>query len=423
MKRILLFILALIALTAPVWAQTTYTNLPISCARANGLQADVAACTDTEQRQQPAQADDVVLACTKATPCGWYDAELTWRKWSSVPDTATVVVCPLNAAPGLMNCPGATSPTWGGLTAVTKAQVTVAAPPPVGTVAYVVTWTNATKNTDGTPVSTPVRVKIQASPTQDFASIYEWTGSAGAENLSVPAAPSGVLYWRTATLDAQNRQSDWTSPLVRTEKQFKIDTFPSCLPWPIDDAAVATRPYFELGLKGGSVYWACKLPDGTWKDAGTWGLYKKDCIDETTAAVAGDGANLRAAMKTMWGRCIDISNPADAPYKPGYDALAATYRPAPAAPPSTTPKFVVKPNAGYATRPAYAIVNGSRTSTVAGRVNIKDAGGVPVACDCTAFSGGTEPNRYCAVTGQENVATATVGDKLGPSAAVCTAVP
>jgi len=410
-----LLALALLALagTAQALAQTTIANLPISCARANGLQANAAACTDAEQFQRPAQADDVVLACTKATACGWYDAELTWRKWSTVPATATVVVCPLVAAAGPMNCPGPQSPVWGGLTFVPKAQVAVAVaavpPPTPGAARFVVTWTAPTTNTDGSAIGPILKTLIQVSTAADFQSWLQWENAGASTSYLLTNAPNdAALYWRAAVVTAAG-QSAWSTPAVRTEAKFLESIAPPIAPWPLDDASVATRPYFDLRLRGGAMYYAYKGADGTWKDGGVWGEYKPDCIRQAFAAAASaDAAAAKSALRDTWLQCIDAAKPAgDAEFRPIWEALRDANRPKPA------PAWRVATNGTVLSRPAYALSNGSRTQTLAGRVAVGSV------CDCAAFSSGTAPSRYCAVTGLPNIATADASDVVGPSAAIC----
>jgi len=421
MKKLLtpLLMLALLAaLTAPTWAQTSVANMPISCARADGLQADAAACTDTEQFQRPASANDVVLACTKATACGWYDPELTWRKWSTVPATATVSVCPQSVAPGLMNCPGAASPVWGGLAYIPKAQVAVAGsspttaqPPPEGTTIRIVSWTNtATCAITGT--------RIQASLQPDFAAWRQWEANGAVTNIRITTAPNEtVLYWRAATV-CGTEVSEWSTPAVRTEAEWAVSTTPICEPVPSGVlSSTATQEYRDIGPIGSATYWACKRPDGTWKDEGTYGINDYPCIGRyVIASLLPDTPERLAQKKAIWAECVR-TKPGDEEFRPKWEALRAAHRPSSAPPPSVI--YAVKPNGTYTTRPAYSIVGGSRTSTVTGRVGILASPGVATACDCDKFTSGAEPSLYCSVEGRPNLATADPSDTLGASAAVC----
>jgi hypothetical protein len=45
------------------------------------------------------------------------------------------------------------------------------------------------------------------------------------------------------------------------------------------------------------------------------------------------------------------------------------------------PPWIVRPNGSYTTRPIYDLVNGVRSKTASGSVNIKDASGRPMACN------------------------------------------
>lgn len=291
-------------------------------------------------------------------------------------------------------------------------------PPLVGGETYVVTWTQPTKNTDGTPIGTITKTEVQASLSPDFSTYYLWTATTpGATVVTVVNAPAGKVYWR-ARVFVGTASGDYSATAM-TERQWAEATLPACEPV-AGGSATATDEFVTLGVKGSATYWACKLADGTWKDQGTYGLNDYACIGRYVIARNITDPLLRQdTKKAIWTECVR-PKAGDAEFYPWWVALRDAHRPAGGAPPPAI-IYVVKPNAGYATRPAYTIANGSRTSVVAGRVAIKDAGGVPTRCDCGAFSVGAEPNRYCAVTGQENVATATVGDKLGPSAAVCAA--
>lgn len=406
-------LIALAALAAPARAAT---NLPISCARAAGLQANTAACTDAEQQQRPASADDVVLACAKATACGWYDAELTWRKWSTVPADATVAVCPADRQPGAMSCPGAQSPVWGGLAFVPKAQVAVAAvaaaPPPEGTTIRIVSWTN----TATCPIS---GTRVQASLQPDFAAWRQWETTGAVTNIRLTTAPdAGPLYWRAATLcpgptAAAPLVSDWSTPAVRTEMEWAISTTPPCEPFPIVGGSLtATEAWYDIGDGGAAMYFACKLPDGTWKDAGTYGLIDLPCIGRyALASLIVDTATRQAEKAKVWAECLR-TKPGDEAFRPKWIALRDAHRPAApvVVPPSA---WKVASNGGIPTRPAVALVSGSRTSTTVGRV------AVGAACDCNAYKSVSGTATYCAVTGQPNLATAITTDVLGASAAVC----
>lgn len=417
------FILLIALLTAPTWAQTSVANMPISCARADGLQANAAACTDNEQFQRPASADDVVLACAKATACGWFDAELTWRKWSTVPATATVVVCPLSVAPGPMNCPGAQSPVWGGLTYVAKSLVTVASAPPTaaqppaeGTAIRIVSWTN-------TATCAITATRVQASLQPDFAAWRQWEAAGAATNMRITTAPNETaLYWRAATV-CGTAVSDWSTPIARTEAEWAIETTPPCEPAPSGVASsTATEAWYDFGPVGSAMYYACKLPDGTWKDAGTYGVNDYACIGRYAAATfILDPVERVNTKKAIWAECVR-TKPGDEEFRPKWEALRAAHRPS-NTPPPISPSYVVRPNGAYTTRPAYSIVGGSRTSTVAGRVGILASPGVATACDCGKFSSGAEPNLYCSVEGRPNIATADPSDTLGASAAVCAKAP
>lgn len=421
---VIAFAILLLLLTPSAFSQTTYTNLPISCARAAGLQANVANCSDTEQFQRQARNGDVVLACSAAN-CGWLDPTLMWRKWEDTPANYFVTVCPTAQLEGLMNCPGASSPIWGGLTKIAKSLVRVApvtTPPPPTTgqlppltsgETYVVTWTQPTTNTDGTPIGTITKTQVQASTTADFAAYYSWDATLpGAMQVTVVNGPTGTVYWR-ARVFVGTTASDYSATAI-TERQWVSQTKPPCWPKPV---GTGTWVKASQNTTGFALYWQCTVNGvaGHHGFMGLWSQLKPDWMAQLANAIE------QGSLGALWD--TNITGPSEATQyatvRPLYDALKAA-NPLPVV---TPPTYVVKPNAGYATRPAYALVDGARTSVVAGRVNVKDAGGVPVPCDCTAYRGGAEPNLYCAVTGQENTATATAGDKLGPAAAVCTAAP
>lgn len=402
-------------MVAPAIAQNV-SNLPISCARAEGLQANAAACTDNEQFQRPASANDVVLSCASAT-CDWYAPDLQWRKFSTVPANYFVVVCPAASAPGPMNCPGAASPVWGGLAYIPKAQVAVAPtgaaqPPAEGTAIRIVSWTN-------TATCTITATRVQASLQPDFAAWRQWEANGAVTNMRITTAPNETaLYWRAATV-CGTEVSEWSTPAVRTEAEWAVSTTPICEPVPSGVvSSTATQEYRDIGPIGSATYWACKRPDGTWKDEGTYGINDYPCIGRyAIASLLPDTPERLAQKKDIWAECVR-TKPGDEEFRPKWEALRAAHRPSSAPPPSVI--YVVRPNGAYTNRPAYRIVGGSRTSTLAGRVGILASPGVATTCDCDKFTSGAEPTLYCSVEGRPNVATADPSDTLGASAALCT---
>lgn len=286
----------------------------------------------------------------------------------------------------------------------------VATPPTPGTTVKIVSWDNPTTNTDGTPVCTITGTKVQASLTNDFAGWLQWDTVGAGTNIRITTVPNNVvLYWRAATL-CGTVASDWSTPAVRTEAEWAAVNVPPCAPYPLDPIEKATTFFTAHRTGGGAFAYFCKLPDGTWKDYGKWGAYDLTCIsDAYTAAKGTDIATVKDALKAVWTACSS-PKPEDAAYKPLYDSLIALNKPV--APPPVA-SWKVATNGTYTTRPAYALVNGSRTSTVAGRVAVGSA------CDCTSFKSGTGASTYCAVTGNENTATAAT-DQLPASAAICT---
>lgn len=386
-------------------AQTTYPNMPISCARADGLQANAAACTDAEQKQQPANPNDVVLSCASAT-CDWYAADLQWRKFSAVPTNYFVVVCPAASALGPMNCPGAASPVWGGLAYVPKAQVTVATapapspilPPLTSGETYIVTWLPPTTNTDGSPIGTIQATYIQASTSQSFDTYYQWqANSPTATRVEVNNGPLGTLYWR-ARVQVGGVFSDYSATAM-TIRQYATLTKPICWPKPI---GTGTWVKGSQNSTGWALYWQCTA-NGQASHSGAigrWDQMAPDWVSQLASAVAGG----ESAFDTLWT--------ANAGHAADNSAIQPLYQAMKDANPLPASIYVVSPNGTQSSRPASAIVNGSRTSTVVGRV------GVGMPCDCTKFKSGTGSTMYCSVEGQANVATAAI-DVLPASAAIC----
>ena len=289
-------------------------------------------------------------------------------------------------------------------------------PPITNPVSYVVDWTPPTKNTDGSAIKPILKTFVQASTTADYlpGTVYSYEAVGSASSLTVEQGPSGTIYWR-AFVETADGMSAATTPSVVTYKQYLDARAPICEPLrPGGDATLATQARYDLALAGGAMYYACKRPDGTWQDAGVWGVYKWGCIAETAAAYnVMDTEVRRAELRRIWSSCVDVAaTVADSPYKPLWDALRAQYRPAAPLPPAT---HVVKPYGTLKSRPAFRILNGVRTETVVGRVEVLPT---PASCDCTAFKSG----EYCAVTGRENVATAAI-DQLPASAALCAPKP
>lgn len=289
----------------------------------------------------------------------------------------------------------------------------VTTPPPIiptpGTTVRVVSWVNPTQNTSGSPVCTITGTKVQASLQPDFAGWLQWDSIGSGTNIRITTVPNSVaLYWRAATL-CGTEASAWSTPTVRTEAEYAAANLPACAPYPIDPADKATVPYFSLRLKGGAIAWFCKLPDGTWKENGRWGPYDPTCIAKAfTDAQNPDAAAAKQALASTWSSC-SVSTPADAEFKPLYDELVALNRPVTLPP---VPQYVVAKNGAYPSRPVRAIVNGALGSQLSGRVAV----GLP--CDCSTFRSGD----WCAVTGNENFATAAT-DQLPASAAVCSLKP
>jgi hypothetical protein len=157
---------------------------------------------------------------------------------------------------------------------------------------------------------------------------------------------------------------------------------------------------------GFALYWQCTVNGvaGHHGFLGTWASLEPDWMAQLSAAIAA------GSFSALWD--AKITGPSEASK---YDAVRPLYEALKAANPlpATVSTYKVAPNGTYTTRPAYALVNGSRTSTLAGRVAVGSA------CDCNAFKSGTGTSTYCAVTGNENTATAAV-DQLSASAAICT---
>lgn len=281
--------------------------------------------------------------------------------------------------------------------------------PPLATgEAYVVSWVKPTTNTDGTPIGTITKTEIQASTTADFAKYYVWTANdPNATNVSVVNGPTGTVYWRARVTTAAGT-SDYSATAV-TERQWVSQTKPTCWPKPFGSGT-----WLKTGQNadGFALYWQCVV-NGQYVHAGmlgTWASLDPDWSTQLATAMSQtDG------FSKLWDAKVTGPSQASkyATVRPLYDALKAA-NPLPVI---TPPTYKVALYGTASTRPAYTIVNGSRTSTLAGRVT------VGAACDCAAFKAGASPNLYCAVTGNENVATATVGDKLPVSTAVCSAAP
>lgn len=258
---------------------------------------------------------------------------------------------------------------------------------------WVVTWpTQAT-------TCAATGVVVQSAPAADFASVSAYVGPITPNHVMV-TAPATHTAFRVAMLCGDIISSGWATPQVRTQQQYVKDITPVCWPKPFGGAS-ATEWYTDLDASGGAVYWSCKQADGSWRDAGFYGAWKASCMRST--ADAADDVNPGSTFRNIWQSCVSAQPPAaDLPYWPRYQALAAKYRPKPA--------FVVAANGTSASRPAYLVSGGVRTTTASGRVAV----GEP--CDCAAFKSGS----YCSVSGRENVETPAV-DQLANSAAICAA--
>ncbi len=421
-------IILLLAFSAPTWAQTSVANLAMVCGDATKDGATRETGCSPTRFDYPASSD-IVVHCTDPSRCStrpwWGTGTVKYARFDSLPATALIEICtePKLAGEAATSC----GTNWASLPMLAKSQVATVStgvPTPAGTSRYVVSWTPPTANTDGTPVCAITGTEIQVSIYPDLSQGRQWINSGTSTKYLVTDAPNmNPLYWRARTLCGQVA-SDWSTPAVRTEQQYVADTAPSCAPWPIDDDTVATRLYTDFAWRGGAGYWACKQPDGTWRDVGVFGVYKPECLARAfTAAGNADKGAAKAALLAAWTECMDAGAPEDVEFKPLWIALRDKHRPGVTPPPPPIPSFVVKPNAGYTSRPAYSVVNGSRTSTVAGRVGILASPGVATACDCGKFSSGAEPNLYCSVEGRPNVATADPSDTLGASAAICAKAP
>lgn len=336
-------------------------------------------------------------SCVSATPKLYRYGQ----PWTPAPDGTWAPVKTLTGSvPATNDYWGDPSPGTGKQLQSMDAPVTTPVPIPVpGSTIRVASWTNnATCTITGT--------KVQASLQPDFAGWLQWDAVGPVTNVRITNVPNNVvLYWRAATL-CGTEASIWTTPSVRTDAEFQAANLPSCAPYPVDPADKATIPYFSLRLKGGAVAWFCKLPDGSWKANGRWGPYDTACIKQAFDAAAGtDAALAKQNLAAVWSSCA-TATPADTEFKPLYDELVALNKPIS---PPPVPQYIVAKNTIYPSRPVRAITNGALGSSLTGRVAV----GAP--CDCSTFKSGD----WCAVTGNENVATA-ITDQLPASAALCT---
>ncbi len=269
-----------------------------------------------------------------------------------------------------------------------------------GTARYVVTWTPATTNTDGSPIGTILSTKVQVSATATFAQPLEWTNPGTSTSWAYSTAPNNpVLYWRAAHVTV-NGQSAWTTPAVKTEEQWIAEHKPSCWPKPVGAGSWVQA---SQNSEGFALYWQCDEATGK-KHAGFVGLWsqlKPDWMRQlaTATATGSFGALWDANIKGPTQQSLYVA------VRPLWNAMRD-------ANPIVVATDKVKPNGTLTSRPAYAVSAGTRTSTVAGRV------GVGQDCDCTKFQQG----EYCSVEGRDNLATAAI-DVLPATAAVCAKTP
>lgn len=455
---LLLFVL----LTAPAWAQSSFTKCadeggvcsftgskelrygfrwtnqwtatrtltgPVNCNNATlGPDPAVGYGKECQIRDAAVQVATVTASFNPSTVAPGASASLVWSSTGASSCTATSAgqSSPLPGTSGTLDVGPQTATrsvtvTCG--TATATAALTVTAPPPaveplpLGTAKYEVKWTPAATNTDGTPIGTILSTKIQVSDTADFARTLEWANTGPGTGYIVSQAPNlPVLFWRAAHVTADG-QSAWTTPGVRTERQLVEAAKPVCWPKPVGSG---TWVKGSQNSDGWALYWQCTNTAGVASHAGVYGLWNMmdaDWVKQLTAALA-EGI---PAFDTLWS--TRASSPMDATSYAAVKPLWEAMRDANPLPTIPAVIYVVKPNGLFPSRPAYSIVDGARTSTLAGRVAIKDAGGVAQPCDCAAFSAGTDPNRYCAVTGAPNAATATTTDVLPASTAICSKAP
>lgn len=285
-------------------------------------------------------------------------------------------------------------------------------PPLTSSEVYVVTWTPPTTNTDGSALGPILKTETQASLSPTFTTYYQWESPGLAPpSLYVENGPTGTVYWRVRLTTAIGT-SDFSAVAV-TERQWIVQQKPPCWPKPFGTGSWVKA---DQNADGFAVYWQCVVNNVAdhYGFIGTWASLEPDWMKQLSAAFEA------GSLSALWDAKITGPSSASkyATVRPMWNALRAA-NPLPVI---TGPTHVVRPNGTTPSRPAYAIVNGARTSRLAGRVNVLASPGVGTACDCTAFSAGSGATLYCSVEGRENVATAAT-DTLGPSAALCVARP
>lgn len=126
-------------------------------------------------------------------------------------------------------------------------------------------------------------------------------------------------------------------------------------------------------LAGEWAAWWCLGPDGDWRRVIV--VAKAGYVARPASSAATDQASRWSARWTANVResCSTTSDVAV------IDLCAAATRASTRTMP--LPPWIVRPNGSYTTRPMYDLVNGVRSRTASGTVNIRDASGRPTACN------------------------------------------
>lgn len=266
-----------------------------------------------------------------------------------------------------------------------------------------VTWDAVTSNTDATPATPPLSYQVKMNGTV--------VGTVTGTSFTVGSLTPGTYSFTVATV-ASYGMSVEAGPVTKvvTAPPVVLPPPPPCYAKPKGTGSI---PQLAGNLSGFAVRWFCTAADGkvtAHSFVGRWSDLWSNWGTELASA------DTKEKQDDLWRRGIKApaGDPAYADVLPLAQQLAVEN-------PTPTPQvraFVVAALTGATSRPAYRVVNGARTSTLAGRVGILAPSGVGTPCDCGKFQSGN----YCSVEGQPNVLTAEPSDVLGPSAAVCSEV-
>lgn len=156
----------------------------------------------------------------------------------------------------------------------------------------------------------------------------------------------------------------------------------ACLPIP---STTSTKPYLYVNDKGAAAYYFCKA-GGKWyrqMGAATWGFLSGHNIatDARDALAAPDALTVFLA-KVKASVNLPLADPSLTPVwcpatQEMWDNKPADDAPPPPPPPVAT--WIVTPSGTAATRPAYPVVNGKRSSSPGSSAKVREP------CDCAAL--------------------------------------